>query len=55
MAYLAYSYYAARQAKGHVNHDAHLADVVAGMVFIGLMEPYKLDRLGIRCFAERQR
>jgi len=42
VAYLVYSYYASRQAKGHVNHDAHLAGAVAGVVFIGLLEPSKL-------------
>jgi membrane associated rhomboid family serine protease len=44
VAYLAYSYCASRQAKGQVNHDAHLAGAVAGMVFIALMEPSKLEQ-----------
>ena len=44
MAYLAYSYYASRQAKGLVNHDAHLAGAVAGIVFIGLLDPTRLGQ-----------
>ena len=44
VAYLAYSYYASRQAKGFVNHDAHLAGAIAGIVFIGLLEPARLGQ-----------
>ncbi|RZL03978.1 MAG: rhomboid family intramembrane serine protease [Rubrivivax sp.] len=42
VAYLAYSYYASRQAKDKVNHDAHLTGAVAGLVFVGLLEPEAL-------------
>ena len=38
LGYLAYSYYASRQARGHVNHDAHLSGAVAGLVFVALSD-----------------
>jgi membrane associated rhomboid family serine protease len=44
VAYLAYSYYASRQAKGHVNHDAHLSGAVSGIVFVALFEPAKVGQ-----------
>lgn len=42
--YLAYSYYASRQARGRVNHDAHLAGAVAGIVFVALTDFPALGR-----------
>lgn len=39
LGYLAYSYYASRQAGGRVNHDAHLSGAVAGVVFVLLLDP----------------
>ena len=36
--YLAYSYYASRQARGRVNHDAHMGGAVAGIVFVALTD-----------------
>ena len=37
--YIAYSWYASKQNRGSINHDAHLAGAVAGLVFVALTEP----------------
>ncbi|MEP6876272.1 MAG: rhomboid family intramembrane serine protease [Burkholderiales bacterium] len=44
VAYLAYSYYASRQSPGGVNHDAHLAGAIAGVVFVALTDVGALAR-----------
>jgi len=44
VAYLAYSVYASRQARGKVNHDAHLGGAIAGMAFVALTDPHALVR-----------
>ena len=39
VAYVAYSWYSARQARGRINHDAHLGGALFGLVFVLLTEP----------------
>ncbi len=45
IAYLAYSYYAARQQKGRINHDAHWNGALTGLVFVAMVEPAAYGRL----------
>ena len=42
--YLAYSYYASRQARGNVNHDAHISGAVAGVAFVALTDWPAIER-----------
>ena len=36
--YLAYTYWSARQARGRINHDAHLAGALTGLVFVAFTD-----------------
>jgi membrane associated rhomboid family serine protease len=44
IAYLAFSYYASRQARGRINHDAHLAGALAGIAFVALTDSQAVAR-----------
>lgn len=49
--YLAYTYYAARQIRSGINHDAHFAGALAGLGFVALTDPaamlQALHRIGM--------
>ena len=49
LGYLAYTYYASRQARGRVNHDAHLSGAIAGIFFVALTDFSALER-AVRSF-----
>jgi len=36
--YLAYTYYSARQARGRINHDAHLGGALWGLAFVAITD-----------------
>lgn len=42
LAYLGYSIWASRRQGGRVNHDAHLAGALAGVVYVALADPAAL-------------
>jgi membrane associated rhomboid family serine protease len=44
VAYLAYTYFASMRARGRVNHDAHLAGAVVGILFVGFTDPDAFSR-----------
>jgi membrane associated rhomboid family serine protease len=44
LAYLAYTWYAARQSGGRINHDAHLGGALAGIAFVALTDGATLVR-----------
>src|SRR5262245_15852943 len=37
--YLAYSYWASKQAQGRINHDAHLGGALTGLAFVAVVAP----------------
>ena len=43
LGYLAYTYYAARLARGRINHDAHLSGAIAGLAFVVLTDPAAIE------------
>jgi membrane associated rhomboid family serine protease len=43
--YVGYSYWASTQAKGRINHDAHLCGALAGVLFVALTDPGAFERL----------
>ena len=44
--YVGYSWWAARQSRGRINHDAHFCGALTGVVFVGLTDPAAFVRLG---------
>ena len=44
--YLVYSWYSARQAKGRINHDAHLGGALFGLLFVLVTDPSAYSQLG---------
>ena len=44
LAYLGYTYYASRQPRGRINHDAHLSGALAGIAFVALTDGEAIDR-----------
>lgn len=45
VAYLAYSWYAGRQAGQRINHDAHLDGAIVGLLFVALTNPSAFEGL----------
>ena len=39
IAYLAYTWWSARQSRDRINHDAHLGGALAGLAFVALFDP----------------
>ena len=44
LAYLAYTWYASRQRRGRVNHDAHLSGALAGIAFVAVTDAAAFER-----------
>lgn len=43
--YVAYSWYSARQARGRINHDAHLGGALFGLLFVLATDPAAFGQL----------
>jgi membrane associated rhomboid family serine protease len=43
--YVAYEYWAGRQQRGRINHDAHLCGALFGVLFVAVTEPSAFARL----------
>lgn len=48
--YLAYTWYAARNPQGRINHDAHLGGAITGLVYVALIEPSAFGNLFANLF-----
>lgn len=43
--YVAYSWWAGNQARGNINHDAHLCGAITGVAFVAMTDPAAFVRL----------
>lgn len=43
--YVAYTWYSSRQARDHINHDAHLGGALFGLLFVLATDPDSFQRL----------
>jgi membrane associated rhomboid family serine protease len=43
--YVAYSWWAARESRGRINHDAHLCGAISGLGFVAVTDPAAFSRL----------
>jgi membrane associated rhomboid family serine protease len=43
--YVAYSWWSAKQARGNINHDAHLCGAITGVLFVAFTDPVAFQRL----------
>ncbi len=43
--YVAYSYWSAKQQRGHINHDAHLCGAISGLVFVAISDAAAFSNL----------
>lgn len=48
--YLAYTYWAAKQQRGRINHDAHLGGALTGLAFVALVAPWAYQNLFANLF-----
>jgi membrane associated rhomboid family serine protease len=44
IAYLAYTWWSARQSRDRINHDAHLGGALTGLAFVALFDPQAYGR-----------
>ena len=45
VAYLAYSFYSSRNPRGRINHDAHIAGALTGLLFVAVTDPQRYGSL----------
>jgi membrane associated rhomboid family serine protease len=45
IAYLAFSWYSSRHARGNINHDAHIGGALTGVAFVAVTDPERVRAL----------